>query len=92
MAKKNTITVEQFKKLDAFLDKLPPANHTIESTIINLAPKLIHKIDVDGYTYETLSEIIHKGLQISIAPNALRLYLNKYRKSTAQNNLTSDKE
>ena len=85
MAKKNTITTEQFKKLDSFLDKLPTANYTIEATVMGLAPKLIQKIDEDGYTYESLSEIIQTSLEISIAPHALRLYLNKYRKSLNKN-------
>ncbi|RTL11807.1 MAG: hypothetical protein EKK54_06320 [Neisseriaceae bacterium] len=89
MAKKNTITTEQFKKLDAFLDKLPTANYTIETTVMNLAPKLIQKIDEDGYTYESLAEVIQTALQITIAPSALRLYLNKYRKTLNQSEVSS---
>lgn len=85
MAKKSTFTTEQIKKLDSFLDKLPIATFTTETTIMNLAPKLIQKIDVDGYTYESLSEVIQSGLQLTIAPSALRLYLNKYRKSLKEN-------
>lgn len=92
MAKKTTFTAEQIKKIETFLDKLPTANYTLEETIKSLAPKLIEKIDHDGYTYESLSDVLKTGLQVSIAPHALRLYLNKYRKTINSNDNVSAKE